>query len=63
MSEPLMATITCPECQHQAVEEIPTAWCQYFYICKGCGTRLKPKEQHCCVFCSWAGKPCPFCNQ
>jgi transcription elongation factor Elf1 len=36
------ATITCPECQHEATETMPTDACQFFYACKGCGTRLKP---------------------
>ena len=59
----MTATITCPECRHAAVEEIPTAWCEYFYKCKGCGVVLKPKEGDCCVFCSYADRPCPSCSQ
>src|ERR1019366_531002 len=27
--------------------------CQFFYDCKGCGQRLKPKQGDCCVFCSY----------
>ena len=34
--------ITCPHCAHQAVELMPKDTCQFFYVCKGCGQRLKP---------------------
>ncbi len=33
--------------------------CQFFYNCKGCGERLKPKPGDCCVFCSYGTVPCP----
>jgi len=59
----LIATITCPACRHRAVEEIPTTACLYFYTCKGCGVRLKPKRGDCCVFCSYADKCCPYCEE
>ena len=29
---------------------MPTDACQFFYDCKGCGARLKPKPGDCCVF-------------
>ncbi|MGA9034361.1 MAG: GDCCVxC domain-containing (seleno)protein, partial [Pseudolabrys sp.] len=48
-----ISTITCPKCGHQATEHMPTDACQYFYDCKGCGERLKPKVGDCCVFCSY----------
>ena len=53
------STITCPKCGHQASEQMPTEACQFFYDCKGCGTRLKPKAGDCCVFCSYGSVPCP----
>ena len=53
--------ITCPVCKHQAVEDIPVNACLYFYVCKGCQTRLKPKPRDCCVFCSYADQCCPYC--
>jgi hypothetical protein len=65
-SEPLMqleSTLTCPACQHQAVETMPTDACQFFYDCKGCGTRLKPRSGDCCVFCSFGSVPCPSIQQ
>ena len=55
----LTSTITCPKCGHQAIEEMPVDACQFFYDCKGCGARLKPKEGDCCVFCSYGSVPCP----
>jgi hypothetical protein len=38
----LESTLTCRSCGHQSVETMPTDACQFFYDCKGCGTRLKP---------------------
>jgi transcription elongation factor Elf1 len=37
------STITCPKCGHQTVEQMPTDACRFFYDCKGCGERLKPR--------------------
>ena len=55
----LRSTITCPECGHSATEEMPTNACQFFYICGGCGVKLRPNAGDCCVFCSFADVPCP----
>ena len=55
----LVSTITCPQCGHAAVETVPTDACQFFYDCKYCGTLLRPKPGHCCVFCSYGSVPCP----
>jgi hypothetical protein len=55
----MKSTLTCPWCRHQPIETIPTDACQFFYDCKGCGERLKPKQGHCCVFCSYGSVPCP----
>jgi hypothetical protein len=38
---------------------MPTDACQLFYECTGCGTKLRPKAGHCCVFCSYGSVPCP----
>jgi len=51
--------ITCPKCGYQATEQMPIDACQYFYDCRGCGARLKPKPGECCVFCSYGSVPCP----
>jgi transcription elongation factor Elf1 len=53
------STITCPACNHQQIETMPTDACQFFYNCKGCGIRLKPRAGDCCVFCSYGSAPCP----
>jgi hypothetical protein len=55
----LESTLQCPACGHRATERMPTDACQFFYDCKGCGQRLKPKPGHCCVFCSYGSVPCP----
>ena len=54
----LTTTITCPACGHQAVETMPTNCCVVFYECVGCKAQLKPKAGDCCVFCSYADRPC-----
>jgi hypothetical protein len=59
----LESVITCPHCGHSTPETMPANACLYFYECKGCGTRLKPKPGHCCVFCSWGTVPCPPVQQ
>jgi hypothetical protein len=55
----LESVITCPSCGNTNREAMPTDACQFFYECKGCGTRLKPKPGDCCVFCSYGDVPCP----
>ena len=55
--------ISCPGCGHQAVEIMPTDACRFFYDCKGCGVRLKPKAGDCCVYCSFGSVPCPPIQQ
>ncbi len=51
--------ITCPACGHQAQERMPIDACQYFYVCRGCGERLRPDPEDCCVYCSHGDTPCP----
>jgi hypothetical protein len=53
------STITCPACGHARLETMPQDACQFFYECTGCGTLLRPKHGHCCVFCSFGSVPCP----
>jgi hypothetical protein len=57
------STLTCPQCHHQAVEPMPVDACQFFYVCKGCGEKLKPLAGDCCVFCSYGSVPCPPVQQ
>ncbi|MFZ0764280.1 GDCCVxC domain-containing (seleno)protein [Bradyrhizobium sp.] len=55
--------LTCPTCGFQANETMPTDACQFFYVCKGCGEKLKPLPGDCCVFCSYGSVPCPPVQQ
>jgi hypothetical protein len=55
----LQSAITCPHCGTVKLEAMPTDACQFFYVCTGCGTKLKPKQGDCCVFCSFGTVPCP----
>ncbi|MEX0316911.1 MAG: GDCCVxC domain-containing (seleno)protein [Ruegeria sp.] len=59
MNEPqLQSTLTCPECGHAQVGQMPTDACQWFYECSACRTLLKPKPGDCCVYCSYGTVPC-----
>lgn len=53
------SVLTCPLCSAQSVEEMPVSACVYFFECKGCHTRLRPKPGDCCVFCSYGSVKCP----
>ena len=55
----LSSTLTCPKCGGVSTETMPTDACQFFYDCKHCGEVLRPLKGDCCVFCSYAGVPCP----
>lgn len=53
------STITCPQCGFEKEETLPIDACQFFYECKYCHVKLKPKEGDCCVFCSYGTVQCP----
>jgi hypothetical protein len=55
----LVSVLICPSCAHTSAEPMPIDACQFFYDCKGCGERLKPRPGDCCVFCSYGTVPCP----
>lgn len=55
----LQSKLTCPNCGHQKEETMPTESCQFFYECDNCKQVLKPKEGHCCVYCSYGTVKCP----
>ena len=54
------AKINCPICGHAEIATMPSDRCLFFYKCPGCAVILKPKRGDCCVFCSYADRPCPF---
>jgi hypothetical protein len=55
----LHSVITCPHCGFAQREAMPTDACRFFYDCRQCGARLRPKHGDCCVFCSFGSVPCP----
>jgi len=59
MAIQVKSEITCPNCGHKKVEDMPTNACQFFYDCEKCKTVLKPNEGDCCVYCSYGSVPCP----
>ena len=40
-------------------EVMPTDRCVVAYNCPTCAGTLRPKTGDCCVFCSYADRPCP----
>lgn len=63
MNVQLQTTLTCPHCDHQKVEQMPTDACQFFYECENCRNVLKPKKGDCCVYCSYGSVVCPPMQQ
>jgi len=59
----LKSEITCPNCGHKKVEEMPTDACQFFYECENCKKVLRPNEGDCCVYCSFGSVKCPSIQQ
>ena len=59
MEVQLKSEITCPNCGHKKVEDMPTNACQFFYECENCKVILRPKANDCCVYCSYGTIPCP----
>ncbi|WP_247501675.1 GDCCVxC domain-containing (seleno)protein [Bradyrhizobium sp. 1] len=59
----MQSVISYPVCRHASAEIMPTDACQFFYDCKGCGTRLKPKSGDCCLYCSYGSVPRPPIQQ
>jgi hypothetical protein len=53
------AILTCPHFGESYQLEMPTNHCQVALDCIECGKRITPKQGDCCVFCSYADKPCP----
>jgi hypothetical protein len=55
----LISVITCPHCATFKAETMAADACQFFYVCTGCGAKLRPRPGDCCVFCSYGSVPCP----
>lgn len=55
----LQSVVTCPHCDHQRRETMPTDACVHFYECQICHAMLRPKPGDCCVFCSFGSVKCP----
>ena len=55
----IKSEITCPECGHKKMEEMPTDVCLLTYTCEKCTTVLHPREGDCCVFCTYGTHKCP----
>ncbi len=59
----LHSMLTCPNCDFRQELIMPREACQFFHVCSGCREMLKPKEGHCCIFCSYGSVPCPPMQQ
>jgi rubredoxin len=55
----LESNLTCPHCGATRLETMPTDACIVRYECSTCGSLLRPRAGHCCVFCSYGSVKCP----
>jgi len=55
-----LANLTCPKCGHKQQASIPMTSCVPFYLCDGCKQTIQAAGDDCCVFCSYADRPCPL---
>lgn len=53
------SVLTCPQCGHSSLEEMPLDSCRFFHECVECHTLLRPQAGDCCVFCSYGSVKCP----
>ncbi len=58
----IVGNITCPECGHKQLMEIPTSLCIAFYKCDKCGKTIYSKKS-CCVFCDYGDRKCPAAEE
>ena len=58
-NSPTTSIITCPDCTHHIVENMPQDACIYLYECRNCQKLITPQQGDCCVFCSHGSQPCP----
>ncbi len=58
----MKATLTCPDCEHEQIEEIPKISCQNSYKCNNCGKIISAKKS-CCVFCDYGDEKCPISHK
>lgn len=55
----LESVLTCPSCNQQFAELMPTNACQFFWECPRCHGVASPKAGDCCVYCSYGTVKCP----
>jgi hypothetical protein len=63
MNIKLQSIVTCPFCSNKREETMPSDACQFFYECDTCKKVLKPKENDCCIYCSYGSEKCPPVQQ
>ena len=52
-------TLTCPHCGALQSVAVPSDACLAFLRCGACGKMVVPKEDDCCVVCSYSAERCP----
>lgn len=55
----MTATLSCPACGAETAATMPSDACVFFWDCPACATVVRPLPGDCCVFCSYADRPCP----
>jgi len=55
----LTSEIKSPYCAFTKVEQMPIDSCQILYNCTGYNQEITPKNEDCCVYCTYGTVPCP----
>lgn len=53
------ARLKCPWCGYIQDIDMPSETRHYLYECWRCRKVISPLVGSCCIFCSYADKPCP----
>lgn len=54
------SVFTCPACGKRSRDQMPSNASVYFYRCTRCNGTITPLPGHCCVYCSFGDRPCPW---
>ncbi|MFX0014988.1 MAG: GDCCVxC domain-containing (seleno)protein [Promethearchaeota archaeon] len=55
----ITSKLTCPKCSFTETLEMPVDHCVVLHKCINCQYILQPKNENCCIFCSYGDTPCP----
>jgi hypothetical protein len=59
----LKTVVKCPVCKFQKEETMKVGTHVVFYTCEECEATIKPRQNECCVYCSYGTVPCPAAQE